>query len=219
MDEVGLATIKIVLQPDHKLLHLSLALRNSLELFPMNDEAHWCDVHKMELLRVEALAEFLQGNRTLTHLNISFIPYLGALELARAFQFNRTLTHLSLALSIICSVEAEALAEALRSNCSLTHLSVPRNSIADPGAEAFAKLLLLDSGLLYLDRSDNCISDGGVIALAQTLEQGPGLASNATLTYLDLSLQYFPCGIARLRCYGDSRIIGEYGASALARAL
>lgn len=219
LDEVGLATIKIVLQPDHKLLYLSLALRSSYEVLLMNNDAHRCDVHKMQLLRVEALSEFLQGNRTLTHLSLSLIPYQGTLGLVRAFQFNHTLTHLSLAWSIIDSVGAEALAEALRSNCSLTHLSLPRNSIADLGAEAFAKVLLLDSGLLFLDLSDNCISDGGVIALAQTLEQGPGLASNATLTYLDLSQQYVTCGVVRLRSFLDNGIIGESGASALARAL
>lgn len=220
LDEVGLETIKIVLQPDHQLVHLSLSLCESEFLFLMNDDADqlW-DAHKRQLLRVEALAEFLQGNRTLTHLNLSFIPCLGTLVLARAFEFNRTLTHLSLASSIISSVGAEALAEALRSNCSLTHLSLPSNLIADPGAEAFAKLTLLDSGLLYLDLSDNCISDGGVIALAQTLEQGPGLASNATLTYLDLSQQYFTWGSARLRDMLKNGIIGESGASALARAL
>ena len=223
LDEEGLATVKIVLQPDHKLVHLSLSLSHFDELsFQMNaaDDAHqFCDVNKMQLLKVEALAEFLQGNRTLTHLNLSFIPYSGTSVLARAFQFNRTLTHLTLAWSIIDSVEAEALAEALLSNCSLTHLSLPRNSIVDFGAEAFAKVLLLDCGLLYLDLGGNCISDGGVIALAQTLEQGPGLASNATLTYLDLSQQYFAFGSARLICLLENGIIGEFGASALARAL
>lgn len=218
LDEVGLQTIKIVLQPDHQLVHLSLSLYDIS--FLMNDDADqsW-DAHNRHLLRVEALAEFLQGNRTLTHLNLSFIPFLGTLVLARAFEFNLTLTHLSLASSIISSVGAEALAEALRSNCSLTHLSLPSNLIDDPGAEAFAKLTLLDSGLLYLDLSDNCISDGGVIALAQTLEQGPGLASNATLTYLDLSQQYFTWGTARFRDMLENGIIGESGASALARAL
>lgn len=218
LDEVGLQTIKIVLQPDHQLVYLSLSLYDIS--FLMNDDADQSrDAHNRHLRRVEALAEFLQGNRTLTHLNLSFIPCLGTLVLARAFEFNLTLTHLSLASSIISSVGAEALAEALRSNCSLTHLSLPSNLIADPGVEAFAKLTLLDSGLLYLDLSDNCISDGGVIALAQTLEQGPGLASNATLTYLDLSQQYFTWGIARGMDMLKNEIIGESGASALARAL
>ena len=223
LDELGLATIKIVLQPDHKLVHLSLIVHIHDEFsFLMDPDAHpLCNIHQMRLPRVKALAEFLQGNRTLTHLNLNWvgIPYPCALVLARSFQFNRTLTHLSLAWSLIYSVGAEALAEALRSNCSLTHLSLPGNSIGDLGAEAFAKVLLLDCGLLYLDLKENCISDRGVIALAQTLEQGPGLACNATLTYLDLSQPFLACGIARSLPFQDGGMIGESGASALARAL
>ena len=222
LDEVGLRTIKTVLQPDHKLVHLSFNVCNRDESSLVIDPRSLCNIrHEIQLPRVEALAEILQANRTLTHLNLTweYITYPSALVLARAFQYNRTLTHLCLDSLLIHNAGAEALAEALRSNCPLTHLSLPSNLIADLGAEAFATVLLLDCRLVYLDLSDNCISDGGVIALAQTLEQGPGLVSNATLTYLDLNQQYFACGIPRIMCYLANGIIGEAGASALARAL
>ena len=232
LDKVGLATINTVLQPDHKLMHLSLAGNEHYQflgiLIPDRGQRHraWNDFLMMQLSGVKALAEFLRLNHTLTHLNLSygFIPDLGALELACVLQFNHTLTHLNLQTSLICDGGAAFLAAALLSNCSLTHLSLPENWIADRGAKDLANALRLNCGLLYLDLYENWISNGGVIALAQALEQGPGLESNSTLTYLDLH-QPFACGDERTWPFDDDyhdvplELIGESGALALARAL
>lgn len=232
LDEVGLAKSKIVLQPDHKLVHLSLVgyMYYAMLGFLIPDRRQvirtFYDIQIMQLSGVRALKEFLQSNRTLTHLNIrwGYIPDPGALELACVLQFNRTLTHLNLESSLIFDGGAVALAAALLLNCSLTHLSLPKNWIADLGAEAFAKALQLNFGLLHLDLCQNWISNRGVIALAQALEQGPGLESNATLTYLDLH-QPFACGDTKTWPFADDyhdvqlELIGVSGASALARAL
>ena len=233
LDELGLATIKIVLQPDHKLVHLSVAGHYHYKLLYMmigdlrKTQRAWYDIQMMQLSGVKALADALQSNRTLTHLSLKceYIPDPGALVLARFLQFNRTLTHLNLDSSIILDGGAVCLGAALLSNCSLTHLSLAENWIADFGAEAFAEALQLNCGLSYLDLSQNWISNRGVIALAKALEQGPGLVSNATLTYLDLH-QPLACGAIRTWPFVDSdcydaplELIGESGASALARAL
>lgn len=232
LDEVGLATIKIALQPDHKLMHLSLAGNEHYQFLgisiPDRDQLHraWNHFQMIQISGVKALAEFLRSNRTLTHLNLScaLIPDPGALELACVLQFNHTLTHLNLQASLICDGGARALAAALLSNCSLTHLSLSKNWIADLGVGAFAEALQLNCGLLYLDLYENWISNRGVIALAQTLEQGPGLTSNSTLTYLDLH-QPLANGDERTWPFDDDyhgvplKLIDESGASALARAL
>lgn len=232
LDEVGLATIQIVLQSDHKLVHLSLAGHEYYKFLglciPDRRQRHrtWCDIQVMQFFGTLALAEFLRSNRTLTHLNLrwEWISDPGIIALAHVLQFNRTLTHLNLESSLILDGGAKALGEALLSNCSLTHLSLPDNWIADLGAEAFAKGLQLNCGLLYLDLNQNWISNRGVMALGQALEQGPGLESNVTLTYLDLH-QPLGCGDDRTWPFDDDyhnvplELIGESGASALARAL
>lgn len=232
LDEVGLAPIKMVLQPDHKLEHLSVVghmyygFIGIMTSDRLQRHRAYYDLQMMQLSGVIALAEFLQSNRTLTHLNLEwgFIPDPGAFVLGCVLQFNHTLTHLNLQSSCIRDGGAVALAEALSSNCSLTHLSLPENWIADIGAEAFAKALQLNCGLLYLDLYQNWISNRGVIALARALEQGPGLTSNSTLTYLDLH-QPLACGETRPWPFDDDyhgvtlELIDESGASALARAL
>ncbi|KAJ7339497.1 hypothetical protein OS493_005895 [Desmophyllum pertusum] len=198
LDELTLAIFKIVLQSDHKLVHLYLLgnlhynFLQSLIADPHQVSRAYMDIGMMQMLGAKALAVLLHSNSTLTHLNIrwSWIIDPGALALAHVLQFNCTLTHLNLHSALIWDPGAIALAGALLSNCTLDTFESPGNWITDIGAEAF----------------------------------GTGLESNVTLTYLDLH-QPIGCG-DRTWPFLDSinydvqiELIGELGASALARAL
>ncbi|KAL9988300.1 hypothetical protein ACROYT_G002732 [Oculina patagonica] len=231
LDELGLAAIKVVLQSDHNLAHLNLfgSLHyNFLGMMTADRrqvKRSYLEIATMQASGAIALAKLLDSNRTLTHLNLSWNWILdpGALALAHILQLNHTLTHLNLESALIFNVGAKALAGALLSNCTLTHLSLPENYISDLGAEAIATGLKFNCALLHLDLTYNWIGNRGVTALARSLEQGPGMDSNVTLTYLDLH-HHFGCGERTWPfddCYHDVpvELIGESGALALARAL
>ena len=231
-DELGLATLRVVLQSDHKLVHLDLCgnvIYNFLGVI-IGDrrevERACLEIGCMQVSGTIALAQYLHSNRTLTHLALhaNWCFDAGAIALAEVLRVNRTLTHLNLGSAMILDLGATALAGALSLNCTLTHLSLPENWITDFGAEAIVTGLQFNCGLLHLDLNNNWISNRGVIALAKGLEQGPGLDSNVTLTYLDLHQPLY-CGDERTWLFEDCNhdapleLIGESGALALARAL
>ncbi|XP_078381783.1 uncharacterized protein LOC144664463 isoform X6 [Oculina patagonica] len=213
LDESALPIIKVVLQSDHKLVHLCSSGTPVFATGVDPDLFYRFHVPNMSFdryLEAKVLAE-LHSNRTLTHLSVRnglvFDP--GAEAVAHVIQFNRSLTHLNLHCSWIQDKGATALAQALLSNCTLTHLSLPKNWITDLGAEEFATALQFNYRLKFLDLSGNQIGNRGVMALAK------GLESNITLTCLNLHGQY-----ERRKAFDVPRkLISESGASALAKVL
>ena len=134
-----------------------------------------------------------------------------ATALAEALQFNRTLTHLDLSYNKICDTEAIQLAQTLLDkNNTLTYLDLSDNNI---GAEeeasssiscsvtALCEALQLNRTLTHLDLSHNQISDTGAIQLAQTL-----LDKNNTLAHLDLMFNNINAeGKAKLELVSEKR--------------
>ncbi|XP_078381804.1 uncharacterized protein LOC144664463 isoform X9 [Oculina patagonica] len=216
LDESALPIIKLVLQSDHKLVHLS---SSGAAVLARGVKPDWFYRFHVPLrtkswdgfLEANALSELLHSNRTLTHLSVQYGMVFdpGAVALACVLQLNCTLTHLNLHFSWIQDKGATALAQALLSNCTLTHLSLPKNWITDLGAEAFATALQFNYRLKFLNLSGNQIGNRGVMALAK------GLESNITLTCLNLHGQY-----ERRKAFDVPRkLISESGASSLAKAL
>ena len=134
-----------------------------------------------------------------------------ATALAEALQFNRTLTHLQLSGNRIFDTEAIQLAQTLLDkNNTLTHLDLSDNNI---GAEeeasssiscsvtALAEALQLNRTLTHLDLRHNQISDTEAIQLAQTL-----LDKNNTLAHLNLMFNNINAeGKAKLELVSEKR--------------
>ena len=78
-----------------------------------------------------ALAAFLQGNTTLTELDVgnNFLQEAGGLALAAALRGNTTLTKLDLRRNVMGDRVGEAFAELLRENSTLRCLNLSRNQL------------------------------------------------------------------------------------------
>ena len=134
------------------------------------------------------LAAFLQGNTTLTELDVgnNFLQEAGGLALAAALRGNTTLTKLDLRRNVMGDHVGEVFATLLRGNSTLTYLNLSRNQLRrsvlhfawalTPNAPAPHNATLTSLALGGQD-----LRGGGAVALATALRR------NTTLTELDLS--------------------------------
>ena len=134
-----------------------------------------------------ALAAFLQGNTTLTELDvgINFLQEAGGLALAAALRGNTTLTKLDLRRNLMGDRVGEAFAELLRENSTLRCLNLFRNRLGR-SVLRFAWALTPNAPhphnatLTSLALGGHDLRGGGAVELATMLRR------NTTLTELDL---------------------------------
>ena len=134
-----------------------------------------------------ALAAFLQGNTTLTELDVgsNYLQEAGGLALAAALRGNTTLTKLDLRRNVMGDRVGTEFARLLRANSTLRCLNLSFNRLGATAVVEFAWALGLGAGranatLTSLDLSGNELRGGGAMALAGALRE------NTTLTELDL---------------------------------
>ncbi|KJE97562.1 hypothetical protein CAOG_007399 [Capsaspora owczarzaki ATCC 30864] len=152
------------------------------------------DGNRIGNVEVQAIAEALKVNTTLTQLELSDnqIGHAGTKAIAEALKVNTTLTRLSLSGNQIGYAGAQAMALT-----TLTVLSLGANQLGDSGALAIAEALKANKTLTALDLQLNQIGTSGAQAIAEALKV------NTTVTYLGL----------------DGNQIGDAGALAIAEAL
>eukprot|EP00812_Abedinium_dasypus_P009335 NODE_3031_length_840_cov_268.620382.p1 GENE.NODE_3031_length_840_cov_268.620382~~NODE_3031_length_840_cov_268.620382.p1 ORF type:complete len:199 (-),score=74.23 NODE_3031_length_840_cov_268.620382:226-822(-) len=132
---------------------------------------------------VEALAEALKINSTLTWLRLVFnkIGDVGAKALADALKNNSTLETLWLTGNKIGDVGAKALADGLKSNSTLKTLWLEQNNIGNVGAKALAEALKSNTTLKQLFLGLNKIGNDGVKALRDVKEDKRQRGQNFSL--------------------------------------
>ncbi|MGC0372311.1 MAG: hypothetical protein DGJ47_001023, partial [Rickettsiaceae bacterium] len=109
----------------------------------------------------------------LTELFFTFnhIKNEGAKALANLLNGNKTLTTLDLSTNNIGDEGSAALADSLHENTTLTTLDLSENNIGDEGAAALAESLKENTTLTTLDLVANNIGDEGAAALAESLKE------------------------------------------------
>ncbi|CAH3176506.1 unnamed protein product, partial [Porites evermanni] len=136
--------------------------------------------------------------------------------LADFLQINQALTHLNLRHAMIYDVGAILLSDALQSNSKLTHLSLPENWISVAGAFALAATLKFNSVLTYLDLSQNLGGDSFAVALSKALESNCTLKYLNLCQWFDCIEKNTPFPES---ANVHVEMIGPEGGSALAKAL
>ncbi|KAJ3087549.1 hypothetical protein HK102_010818, partial [Quaeritorhiza haematococci] len=123
----------------------------------------------------EAVAEILEKNPTLTHLDLTNNAcQAGAACLGKALNNNRALTHLNLSSNQLVSECGKELADMLKENKTLKTLILRGNRLSDREVKHFANSLMTNSTLAVLDLSYNDIGDVGVVALGSSLSKNDG---------------------------------------------
>jgi len=147
-----------------------------LQTLPLQD-------HNVSVAHVDALANSLKWNKTVTDLNLSGnnIDDAGAAALADVLRCNTILTKLNLSGNNISETGAKVLSDALKCNSTMTELNLSHNNIGDDGTTGLADALKCNSTLTELNLSHNNIGDDGATWLADALK------CNSTLTELNLS--------------------------------
>eukprot|EP00042_Codosiga_hollandica_P033796 m.230288 g.230288 ORF g.230288 m.230288 type:complete len:389 (-) comp54269_c0_seq1:279-1445(-) len=130
----------------------------------------------------EHLGKFLQVDRHLTELDISFnhITARGCVAIAAGLASNTTLRKLSLIYNPIENEGAEALGEALTRNHTLTDLLLYRCSIGDQGAFIFSNCLIdhaESTSLRVLDLGSNRFKSEAVQAISGLIRYVDALES------------------------------------------
>jgi len=157
-------------------VHLDLDLRNTLHLIPQ----------AMPLL-------FAEPNRHhLKHLSLRVFGDAGATEVAKWMAMNPNLEHLDLRENRIGSVGARSLVDAIvgTNSTSTSTSTTTRSGVSYNNSNRNDRLLQLS----HLNLSYNCILDGNII--------GRLLASNSTLTTLDLGYNWFADRDVQEMCQG-----------------
>lgn len=116
------------------------------------------------------------------------IGWQGGIPLAESLELNRTLTHLDLAANGLghCGpVTGRAFAAAICVNTVLRHLNLRDNRLGPDAAAAIAEALTKNNTLRVLDVFDNRLDDVAGLAYYRALVDGPRL--NKTLLSLDIS--------------------------------
>jgi hypothetical protein len=134
--------------------------------------------HGMGNDHVAKLTKLLQGNRSLTSLNLygNNISAIGAKEIGKMLP-STTLKSLNLEMNDIGAEGAAELAQRLP-NTTLTSLNLASNSIGVEGAKEIAQALP-GTALTFLNLGWNDIGDGGTVAIAKILP-------NTVLTSINL---------------------------------
>jgi Ran GTPase-activating protein (RanGAP) involved in mRNA processing and transport len=115
---------------------------------------------------VQALAEALKSNTTLTELNLgeNYVGEAGTQALAEALKINSTLAHLNFVYNLPGDAGAQALAETLKTNTTLTTLDLGSCKLGDAGAQALVETLKTNTTLTTLNLSGIELGEAGETA-------------------------------------------------------
>jgi hypothetical protein len=174
---------------------------------------HFRRQHIRNINALQALADGLRVNRTLTYLDLgsNYIDDHGGVALGDALASGTALRYLNLVHNNIGPLAAAALGRALASNCSLTELHLGDNVVLDAGAVALAAALSTNTTLTYLDLQYNAIGENaptpwyqeqlatGEVAAALTAM----MRQNTTLKTLNLVNNGMQVGVDALRATRD----------------
>ena len=129
--------------------------------------------------------EFLEMNKSLTHLTLSNYSIIDSRYIFQGLQYNNTLVHLNLSSAGFVVADREALTTMLQVNNTLTHLDISGKFIFLESSNIF-RALQHNARLLYLSLSNIKFDDAVWPALITMLQ------INKTLTHLDLSINLMP---------------------------
>eukprot|EP01136_Pigoraptor_vietnamica_P034419 Opistho-1_new@98375 len=139
------------------------------EALHSNTRLHILDLSINEITDGEPWGQLLEGNTSLTHLNLSgnFLEDSGVERIARALKKNTSLRYLGLAWTLLGDMGVAALAKALEENRALSHLDLHANLITDRGVSTLATSLQENPTLRRLVLDENKIARGGALALKE----------------------------------------------------
>ena len=122
---------------------------------------------------IKCIAQGLQKNTSLTHLDISFNRFTvdGAGYIATSLHVNCSLKSLDISFNRLLSRGVKCIAEALIKNMFLETLEISYNQFGDGGAKYIAEVLEKRTSLKCLRMNHNRIGEDGVICIAQALRK------------------------------------------------